>query len=54
MQDELVSILFGHLNELLTLTEIAFGNDQSPEFLADIRLNQSPVKLIIVLNTLLH
>jgi hypothetical protein len=43
-QDELASMLFGQLNKCLTLREIAFGIDQSPEFLADIGLSQSPAK----------
>ena len=43
-RDELVSMLFGQLNKCLTLREIAFGIDQSPEFLADIGLKQSPAK----------
>ncbi len=42
--DELVSMLFGQLNKCLSLREIAMGIDQSPEFLADIGLEQSPAK----------
>jgi len=42
-KDELIS-LFGQLNGYLTLREIAFGIDQSPEFLGDIGLAQSPAK----------
>jgi len=42
--DELVSMLFGQLNKCLSLREIAFGIDQSPEFLADIGIAQSPAK----------
>lgn len=43
-KDELISMLFGQLNRCLTLREIAFGIDQSPEFLGDIGLAQSPAK----------
>jgi hypothetical protein len=43
-KDELTSMLFGQLNKCLTLREIAFGIDQSPEFLGDIGLAQSPAK----------
>ena len=42
--DQLVSIMFGQLNRCLSLREIALGIDQSPEFLADIGLQQSPAK----------
>jgi hypothetical protein len=42
--DQLVSGLFGQLNRCLSLREIAIGIDQSPEFLADIGLKQSPAK----------
>jgi len=42
--DELVSMMFGQLNKCLSLREIAIGIDQSPEFLADIGLAQSPAK----------
>jgi len=42
--DQLVSGLFGQLNRCLSLREIALGIDQSPEFLADIGLKQSPAK----------
>ena len=42
--DQLVSMLFGQLNKCLSLREIAMGIDQSPEFLADIGLAQSPAK----------
>jgi len=42
--DELVSMMFGQLNKCLSLREIAIGIDQSPEFLADIGLSQSPAK----------
>lgn len=43
-KDQLVSIMFGQLNKCLSLREIAMGIDQSPEFLADIGLEQSPAK----------
>ena len=36
--------MFGQLNRCLSLREIAIGIDQSPEFLADIGLKQSPAK----------
>ena len=36
--------MFGQLNRCLSLREIALGIDQSPEFLADLRLQQSPAK----------
>lgn len=42
--DQLASMLFGQLNKCLSLREIAMGIDQSPEFLADIGLEQSPAK----------
>ena len=42
--DELVSMMFGQLNKCLSLREIAMGIDQSPEFLADIGIAQSPAK----------
>ncbi|GAP73197.1 DUF4372 domain-containing protein [Candidatus Symbiothrix dinenymphae] len=42
--DQLVSTMFGQLNRCLSLREIAMGIDQSPEFLADIGLEQSPAK----------
>lgn len=42
--DQLVSMIFGQLNNCHTLREIALGIDQSPEFLADIGLKQSPAK----------
>jgi hypothetical protein len=42
--DQLVSGLFGQLSRCLSLREIALGIDQSPEFLADIGLKQSPAK----------
>ena len=37
-------MMFGQLNKCLSLREIAIGIDQSPEFLADIGLAQSPAK----------
>ena len=37
-------MLFGQLNRCLSLREIAIGIDQSPEFLSDIGLAQSPAK----------
>jgi hypothetical protein len=43
-QDQLISTMFGQLNRCLSLREIAIGIDQSPEFLADIGLHQSPAK----------
>lgn len=42
--DQLVSGMFGQLNRCLSLREISIGIDQSPEFLADIGLSQSPAK----------
>jgi hypothetical protein len=42
--DQLVSTMFGQLNKCSSLREIAIGIDQSPEFLADIGLSQSPAK----------
>jgi hypothetical protein len=42
--DQLVSGMFGQLNRCLSLREIAIGIDRSPEFLADIGLQQSPAK----------
>ena len=42
--DQFVSTLFGQLNRCLSLREIALGIDQSPEFLSDIGLQQSPAK----------
>jgi len=42
--DQFVSTMFGQLNRCLSLREIAIGIDQSPEFLADIGLKQSPAK----------
>ncbi len=43
-KEQLISMLFGQLNKCLSLREIAMGIDQSPEFLADIGLEQSPAK----------
>jgi len=43
-KDQLASMMFGQLNKCLSLREIAMGIDQSPEFLADIGLEQSPAK----------
>lgn len=43
-KDQLVSMLFGQLNKCSSLREIAMGIDQSPEFLADIGIEQSPAK----------
>ena len=45
--DQLVSSTFGQLNRCQSLREIAIGIDQSPEFLADIGLKQSPAKSTI-------
>jgi hypothetical protein len=42
--DQIVSTMFGQLNRCLTLREISMGIDQSPEFLSDIGLKQSPAK----------
>jgi hypothetical protein len=42
--DQLVSMMFGQLNKCLSLREIDMGIDQSPEFLSDIGLGQSPAK----------
>ncbi len=43
-KDQLASMMFGQMNRCLSLREIALGIDQSPEFLADIGLEQSPAK----------
>ncbi|MFZ4549066.1 MAG: IS4 family transposase [Bacteroidales bacterium] len=43
-KDQLISTLFGQLNKCQSLRDIAMGIDQSPEFLADIGLEQSPAK----------
>jgi hypothetical protein len=43
-RDQLFSTMFGQLNNCHTLREIALGIDQSPEFLYDIGLKQSPAK----------
>jgi len=42
--DQFISMAFGQLNRCLSLREISLGIDQSPEFLADIGLQQSPSK----------
>ena len=42
--DQLCSMMFGQLNNCHSLREIALGIDQSPEFLHDIGLKQSPAK----------
>ena len=42
--DQLASMLFGQLNKCLSFREIAMGIDQSPEFLSEIGLEQSPAK----------
>lgn len=42
--DQLVSTMFGQLNKCLSLREIDMGISQSPEFLADLGLAQSPAK----------
>jgi hypothetical protein len=42
--DQLCSMMFGQLNNCHSLREIALGIDQSPEFLYDIGLAQSPAK----------
>jgi len=42
--DQLCSMMFGQLNSCHSLREIALGIDQSPEFLYDIGLQQSPAK----------
>jgi hypothetical protein len=42
--DQLASMMFGQLNKCFSLREIDMGIDQSPEFLADIGLSQSPAK----------
>jgi len=42
--DQLCSTMFGQLNNCHSLREIALGIDQSPEFLHDIGLKQSPAK----------
>ncbi|GHT29855.1 hypothetical protein FACS189432_09120 [Bacteroidia bacterium] len=42
--DQLVSTMFGQLNQCLSLRDISLGIDQSPEFLADTGLSQSPAK----------
>jgi hypothetical protein len=42
--DQLCSTMFGQLNNCHSLREISLGIDQSPEFLHDIGLQQSPAK----------
>lgn len=42
--DQLTALMFGQLNRCLSLREISLGIDQSPEFLSDIGLAQSPSK----------
>jgi len=42
--DQLVSMMFGQLSRCLSLREICLGIDQSPEFLSDVGLRQSPSK----------
>jgi hypothetical protein len=42
--DQLCSMMFGQLNNCHSLREIALGIDQSPEFLYDVGLQQSPAK----------
>jgi hypothetical protein len=42
--DQLVSTMFGQLNCCSSLRDISLGIDQSPEFLADLDLKQSPAK----------
>ncbi len=42
--DQLVGMMFGQLNKCQSLRDIALGIDQSPEFLADLGLSQSPAK----------
>jgi hypothetical protein len=42
--DQLCSMMFGQLNNCHSLREISLGIDQSPEFLYDIGLKQSPAK----------
>lgn len=42
--DQLAGMMFGQLNRCLSLREISLGIDQSPEFLYDIGLSQSPSK----------
>jgi hypothetical protein len=44
LYDQLCSMMFGQLNNCHSLREIALGIDQSPEFLYDIGLLQSPAK----------
>jgi len=44
LYDQLCSMMFGQLNNCHSLREIALGIDQSPEFLYDIGLKQSPAK----------
>jgi hypothetical protein len=44
LYDQLCSMMFGQLNNCHSLREIALGIDQSPEFLYDIVLAQSPAK----------
>ena len=43
-RDQLFSTMFGQLNNCHTLREITLGIDQSPEFLYDVGLKQSPAK----------
>ncbi len=42
--DQFCSMMFGQLNNCHSLREIALGIDQSPEFLYDVGLQQSPAK----------
>jgi len=39
--------MFGQLNKCLSLREISLGINQSPKFIADIGLSQSPTKSIM-------
>jgi hypothetical protein len=42
--DQLCSTMFGQVNNCHSLREITLGIDQSPEFLYDVGLQQSPAK----------
>jgi len=44
LYDQLCSMMYGQLANCHSLREIAIGIDQSPEFLSDIGLAQSPAK----------
>ncbi len=43
-KDQLVSMMFGQLNKCLSLREISLGLGNTPEFITDIGLKQSPAR----------